>query len=195
MVSRDSVSDRAVTVAERVVYSVDSDNVVISTNDHFDEFARGNGDPGLPDRVIGRSLFDFIAGRDVQEMWRTLLERARQTGHLSVPFRCDAAEVRRELHMAMDDARADGTVVFTSTITSTSVRQPVMLFEQHPGEGALLTMCSWCCRFHVNDWVEAEDAVRMLSLLSSTTPQVTHGLCDDCASRLRTDLERSVTTS
>jgi hypothetical protein len=49
-------------------YEIDPANVIISVGGNWLDFARCNGAPSLtPERVIGRSIFDFIADRGTIE--------------------------------------------------------------------------------------------------------------------------------
>lgn len=175
-----------------IVYAIDADDVIVSVNDRFEEFAAQNGAPCLGEQVLGRSLFDFVAGPEPAALWRLLLARVRASGAVSVPFRCDAADVRRELRMELAGP-SDGSVVFRSVPVMVEGRAPVELFDHPaPGREGLLRACSWCCRFDVDGWVEAEEAVARLRLLSLPTPRLTHGLCEECFEGVRARLDESV---
>jgi hypothetical protein len=178
---------RAGATRSPVVYRIDAADLIVSVNAAFDEFARANGAEGLSEEVVGRSIFDFIAGSEVSMLWRMLLARARAGVALTIPYRCDADDVRREL--TMDLVRgADGSIDFVSTTVSVSARPPLALFAPEHRSERLLKACSWCCRFEVGAWVEAEEAVRRLGLLSEVAPRLTHGMCPECARRVRGEL-------
>ena len=53
-------------------------------------------------------------------------------------------------------------------------------------------MCGWCKRVAVppDRWLEVEEAVAALALFDEPRPpQLTHGVCEECSSRLSDILE------
>jgi len=51
-----------------------------------------------------------------------------------------------------------------------------------PGDAVYVTRCSWCHRFHVDDWCDAATAAqRLLARDPDLVPTITHGICDTCA--------------
>jgi hypothetical protein len=59
----------------------------------------------------------------------------------------------------------------------------------------LLRMCSWCSRIQCDEtWLSVEEAINYLGLFGTPhLPQITHGICPDCAPYFK-GLASSVTT-
>ncbi|MBA3405086.1 MAG: PAS domain-containing protein [Gemmatimonadaceae bacterium] len=183
----------AASTAESISYRINAENVIVRVSDSFDEFASRNGAPKLSERILGYSLFDSIAGLEPKMLWRTLLDDVRSGNPFSLLYRCDAAEERRELRMTVT-AHPDGSVDFVSSAIALVARVPIPINRQARG-GALLRACSWCCRFDIGTWVEAEEAVRQRRLLVAGSVTVTHGICPDCSRRVMGELSLSTVAS
>ena len=81
------------------VHRIDRDDVIVFLDDEWKGFARENGAAGLAD-IAGRSLWDFVVGADVRDVYRQMLDRVREDGgSIGFPFRCDAPALRRFLEM------------------------------------------------------------------------------------------------
>jgi hypothetical protein len=46
----------------------------------------------------------------------------------------------------------------------------------------VVLMCAWCGRVRMNEWVEGDEATRVLSDLQE--PRISHGICDPCFEQL-----------
>lgn len=173
------------------VHAVDSEGRLRSVNDEWVEFARENGAPWLTrEAVVGRSLWDFMAGRETRHLSRLLLEKAlKEDRRIKVPYRCDSPELRRFMDMEIVNA-GGGLVEFRSTILKVEPREPVLLLVPGaPRSGEYLAICSWCRRARVDSrWVELDEAVRTLDLFSSSSlPQLTHGICPECGALIASE--------
>jgi hypothetical protein len=157
--------------------------------------------PGQPDpqSLIGRNLFEFISGGDVQALYRQILERIRSDPeHVwELDYRCDSPGMRRELRMtvsAVTDAPV-GHALFSSQVLREGQRPPLSIFEYDKALAALrdpavplLMICSMCHRVlakpgHENDaanWVEPEQYYRTGG---SAHVSLSHGLCPVCYSK------------
>ena len=81
-------------------YEIDASDVITQVNRHWEEFAEANDAPGLGARVVGTWLWKHFAGMEVKYIYRTLLERVRESGQsVSIPFRCDSPELRRRMSL------------------------------------------------------------------------------------------------
>lgn len=171
---------------ERVfIHAVDGEGVLSTVNFEWVEFARENGASGLTrEAVIGRALWDFMAGRETRHISRLLLESALKKGcGIKVPYRCDSPGLCRFMEMEIIPA-GGGLVEFRSKILRTAPREPVFLIDPSaPRSDEFLTICSWCRRARVaGRWVELDVAVKDLDLFSTVSlPQLTHGICQDCS--------------
>src|SRR4051812_43903275 len=89
---------------EGVCYIADLDGLILGIGGrNWTRFAEdaGCGETLKVERVVGRSLFDYIGGRDVLASYRTFIAdvRAQPDESISFLFRCDAPDVRREMRM------------------------------------------------------------------------------------------------
>jgi hypothetical protein len=171
------------------IYRVDRRDRIVDFNDGFRSFAADNGAGALPERVLGRSLFSFIAGVQVPDIWRHLVERVRRGKPLEgLRCRCDSPDVRRVISI---DVRPwpHGHVEFEARLVAELARERLALLEYRHPNGSMLEMCNWCLRVRLDGWVDVEQAVRRLGLLEGGEPPgIAHGLCDECRARLLGDL-------
>jgi hypothetical protein len=167
------------------VHRIDRDDVITFLDEEWKGFARENGAPGLAD-VAGRSLWDFVVGADVREIYRRMLDRVREDGgSIGFPFRCDAPALRRFLEMEIVP-RQGGEVEFRSRLVAVDERPELIALltteAQATPSDEVFVSCSWCRRFRVESgWVEAEEAIRELGLFGGVpSPRISHGICEDC---------------
>ena len=166
-----------------ISYRIDRSDTIVWVNETWNTFAQSNG-WNEADSVLGRPVWEFVAGRETQLIWRELLARARTGVAIQVPFRCDAPAVRRYLQLAIKPAKS-GEVFFASTTDRLIERNPLALLSAHYAEGEPIRCCSWCKRFDAEGWVEVEEAVERLGLLEQDIRPVTHAMCADCEASLR----------
>ena len=167
------------------IHTVDAAGNIVAVNGEWVEFARENGAPELVrEAVVGRAIWEFMEGRETRHISRLLLDKVRSTGKsLTIPYRCDSPDLRRFMEMELVPVDG-GAVEFRSRLLDVERRDPVLLLDPHAGRGdEFLTICSWCRRARVaSEWVELDEAVKMLDLFSSAAPaQLTHGICQDCS--------------
>ncbi len=173
-------------------YWLDADDRIVRVNRAWREFARANGAPMLEARVVGHQVWDFIDGPHLRHLLRELFDRVRHTGRrICVHYRCDGPSVVRTfaLHVQPDES---GTLACASELLAESRRSPVSLLDMNEEHSAArhLVLCSWCKRAYVGEWLDLEDAVRLLGLLHETpVPPISHGLCPDCDRGLRAQIE------
>ena len=55
-----------------IVYCIDGRDRIVFMNEASHAFAKANGAPQLTRGVIGRSLWDFISGRELRTLWSEL---------------------------------------------------------------------------------------------------------------------------
>lgn len=164
------------------VYAVDAEDRITSFRGGL-----GPSDDAPPCAdVIGHSLFDFVAGGEVVDFYRLLLDRVRAEGRSTeIPFRCDGPHVRRFMSLTLvpDD---DGVVGFRAYLEREEQRPAIELLRSRaPRDERLLRMCSWCKRVDADGWVEVEEAIeRKGSFDAENLPELTHGICDSCEERL-----------
>jgi hypothetical protein len=165
-------------------YELDSEDRIRRFNQPWAEFARENGADHLVDAVVGTSIWDWVAGMEVEHLYRLLFARVRSTKERTrLPFRCDSPDVRRfmELHIS---PRPDGGLRCDARLQRAEPRSHVPVLDvRRPRSGAFLRICSWCRRVRVDAperWLEIEQAMSALRLLEDPPPPITHTICDDC---------------
>lgn len=164
------------------------------------------GAPGQvdPATLVGRNLFDFICGDDVQDLYRAILRRLRAdpSQAYALPYRCDAPGMMREFRLtvsAVDGEDCPG-FLFASQPVQQLQRPPIPLFDYQAHVALLadpsvpvLTICSLCHRVKANpgeeqdpgNWIDPEQYYRDGG---SSRVSLSHGLCPDCYQQFKSDL-------
>jgi hypothetical protein len=173
---------------ETLSYAIDDQDHLIRVDEGFYRFAEENGWEGAGS-ALGRSLWNFVSGHDVQKVQKLLLRRVRdEVRQIELPFRCDSALVRREMdiHIAADSSGR--VVLFTARLRAEVPHaEPQRLLDpSYPREDDFLPMCAWCDRFLVaGEWVEVEQAAKRLELFRrGELPTLDHGICPRCNTTL-----------
>ena len=168
-----------------IAYRLDGDDKISDVSTEWGAFARENGAPELAGRtVLGRSIWDFVAGVEARLLWSRLFARSRATRESRpLPYRCDGPDVRRYLVMTLE-ASIGSDILCVSHVIREEPRESVPLLDPAvPRTGEALIVCSWCRKVSVGGrWVEVEHAVQMLRLFErAELPFLTHGICPACA--------------
>ena len=178
---------------ERFEYTIDVNDVIVHVNDAWRVFASENDGMDLGERVVGSWLWQHIAGLEVKNLYRILLERVRKEGKtVRVPFRCDAPDLRRDMMLEVKSLPG-GAVHFSSWVLEESERPRIDLLDAQrdidPTES--LQMCAWCKRIGTGEegWQELEDALAEVEIFSRTLfPKITHAVCPDCQAMVLKEL-------
>jgi hypothetical protein len=165
-------------------YAIDEHDHLVRVDDGYYRFAEENGwtEAG---NSLGRSLWDYVSGRELVKLQRLLVRRIRdEVGDVELPFRCDGPAVRREMDIRIVARPGGRAVLFSARLRSEEEReapQPLLDPDAPRGEDTL-EMCGWCDRFEVDgEWLEVEEAARRLDLFRrSELPTLSHGICPDC---------------
>jgi hypothetical protein len=170
-------------------YAIDDQDRLIKVDDGYYRFAEENGWEGVGDS-LGRSLWDFVAGHDVQKLQRLLLRRVREgVRGVELPFRCDGPDVTREMDIRIAADNTGRVVMFSARLRAEEERdepQPLLDSDFPRDESDFLPMCAWCDRFLVDgEWVEVEEAAKRLELFRRPEmPVLDHGICPECSGQL-----------
>lgn len=152
-----------------IQYTIDAEDRIVDVADGWVKFAEENdGQSVMPDLVVGRSLWAFIAGTTLRELYRKLLKTARGGVPVIYEYRCDAPCWRRFFEMQIRTT-GDGLLRFTSTLKSEERRDAVPLLDCHASHGQdFVTMCSWCQRISAGgQWLPVEQSIDKLGLMLS----------------------------
>jgi hypothetical protein len=173
------------------ICQVDANDRITFVDASWLAFAAENGLPALTaESVKGTLLWDYISEGETREFYQIFMKKVRASGGtIVVPFRCDGPESRRFMEMSMVSLAA-GAVEFRSVLKREEARSKVELLDLHcPRTEKWLTMCAWCKKVDVGEWVEVEEAVRRLGLFDQTRlPRITHGMCLACKQAFETKL-------
>ena len=177
-----------------ISYIIDAEDRIISVDGEWSRFAAENdGAELLPDKVVGRQLWDFIADEPTQELYRNVLERVRSGKPTELILRCDAPDRRRLIEMCVA-RRVDGTVAFNvHQLCERSRRWQPLLAKSTPRNTAHVLTCSWCNRVHAGteEWLEVEEAVDRLELTGEAEfPRMEYVICPDCFAKVTEILTR-----
>jgi hypothetical protein len=136
----------------------------------------------MPDHILGRKLSSCFTDPTLRELYRQLVDLARQRRPVRFSYRCDAPAFRRLFEMRIQGGDQGG-VEFASTPKWQEPRTAVPLLDCHQVRNRkLVRACSWCQRIATaGQWLPVEAAVEALGLMESATlPALTHGICEEC---------------
>ena len=164
-------------------YTLDAHDRIVAVNAEWEAFARENGAPTLPERVIGTTLWQYLADVDTRYHYAQLFWHARAYGEtIRLPYRCDAPGLVREMEMEIIPY-ADGRLELRTSMRRQRARAPAPLLDADVLRSEeLIIMCGWCKRVELGgawydiDELRAQDPRFETELL----PSVSHGMCDDC---------------
>jgi hypothetical protein len=168
---------------------IDASNRIVAMNSAWLEFMRTVVPFAVEaEDVIGRSLWDFVSGTQVRQLWQVLFDRVRAIGApVFVPMRADTANLRRVLDVELHPM-PERSIRQVFEIVWTEPRASVALFDHsHPRNDANLVCCAWCNRVQVRlgAWEEIEDAQLTLRIEAAPTlPAITRGVCSGCKQTL-----------
>lgn len=171
-----------------IIYRLDDNDCIIEVGGSWEAFARAN-EAGhlLPPSVVGKSLWEFVRGRSLQELYRTLLQHVRNNQKsLRFSYRCDSPDERRYMEMELLP-HPDKTIEFRSRLVR-SETNPLPLRVRAAATGsAMFVRCSMCNRLRVNDrWLETQDAVSEGLFARGSELRVVFGVCQSCKDDLLT---------
>jgi hypothetical protein len=172
-------------MSECTEYVLDGEDRIIGVSGVWDEFARANNAEHLcGDALIGTSIWDHVAGQSLGDLLNRVFQRARALGQpITVPARCDSPDTIRHLRIRVQARNRDQLEV-QSCIHSEIPRD---MWRAGDSVRAVLQMCSWCNRFHLDGhWMEIEQAIEDYGLVNAdVVPRSSHGICPECAVLLK----------
>lgn len=175
-------------------YQVDSHDTIQFVCADWLDFARQNGAAELDrDAVIGRPLWEFLSGKETQHLYRIIFDLVRADGRsVTLPFRCDSPGCRRYMELTIVPL-PDESLDISASLLREEHRANVSLLEpDRPRSEEFVTICSWCKKVLISEdeWADVETCIRQLELFDSPVlPEITHGLCDVCESKITGELQ------
>jgi hypothetical protein len=173
----------------RYRYRIDEADRLVWVDALWLAFAQENGAAELTEEsVLGRSLWDYVAGDEIRRLYMEINGRVRLTGRsVILPFRCDSPTLQR--HMRMTITRGDaGQLLYESLLVRTrSQRHLGVLDSARARSASFLTVCS-CCKkalLETVGWLDLEDiAVRLGLFEMQKAPTLRHTVCPTCVRTL-----------
>jgi hypothetical protein len=184
--ARASVPDIVASAAPCEHY-LDGADRVIFVNERWSAVAAEHGPAVQPANVLGRPIWDFVAGQETRYIYMLILNRVRFTQiSCALRFRCDSPVLQRAVEMRVSPLPGDA-VQFTCRALRA---EPRPLIELPAGEfnGTPARMCSFCKRVSLTgvDWTEAPS--RWLAADPDVSSRIEHVVCPRCFATLNRSL-------
>jgi hypothetical protein len=179
------MSENSTDAAAEWWYELDADDRVTAVCDAWDAFALENGaHPAVAPSVLGRPLWEFIAGMETKHLLRRIVATVRTSARpVEAPFRCDGPGLERHMTFRAEPLDGGGMRITTRLLREVprAGGDPAEARDASP-PGEMITMCSWCNRIRTNaGWLEVPDAVRHMGLFDAASlPPISHGMCTEC---------------
>jgi hypothetical protein len=178
---------------DTLTYRIDAHDTVSAVGDGWDTFALANDAPDTTaEHVVGRSIWDCIAGSTTRQIYHALFDRTRSGTVVRIGIRCDGPAVRRALELQLVPEPDGGITVTVETRRVERRTREHLLDRTLPRGEDILAVCGWCKRVEAAEgrWIEVEDAMLELGLFERVTlPEITHGMCPECFEQLSADLD------
>ena len=177
-----------------IQYSIDRVDHIRFINEAWLQFACQNAGGHLNRAsVIGKSLWEFIEGEELHQIYRLIFKAVRMKQQAAVfRFRCDSPVCRRYFQLMVSPLQEDELMFSTHPIREV-LRDPVLFLDPDVQRGEpFLTICSWCMKVRLPNqgWVELEETVNYLDPLGSgVVPSLTHGICLECQGNIEKELK------
>ncbi len=172
---------------DEIHYRLNDRDEIVFVNQAWNAFASANfGEHLTAPHVLGRPLWGVIMDRTTRALYKDILARVRSGRSVRFLLRCDSPECRRLLEMEVSRGLDDVTDFRVRTLWQKARERQPLLDTDRPHSEELLRVCGWCKKVHAGGrWVEVEEAVSLLGLfVRPLLPDVTHGICEDCHSRI-----------
>jgi hypothetical protein len=178
------------------IYRIDKSDNIIYLSDNWSDFALANDAATIcvPQLILGKSLWSFIADFETRHIYGLMLTRVRETLEPAViPINCDSPELKRVFQISMT-AMNDGAVEFSSTLVEISQRQYIKILDRSVIRSEdIVKICSFCKKIAVSDseWAETSEAIKILNLFGNITmPLLSHGVCPSCYASITAEMDR-----
>jgi len=201
--------------AQQVIDAINGPAYLVDDDAHFVLVGRPHWSaqvadaPGQPEAgsLIGRSLFEYIRGEEVQQLYRRILMslRADPKHAVELLYRCDSPGMMRAFRMTISAVVDAGTrsFLFSSQVMNQAQRPPLPLFDYQGLAGLfgdpaapLLAICSLCHRVKgragdeddILTWIEPEQYYQEGG---TSHVSLTHGLCPGCYMETMTEVAQN----
>jgi hypothetical protein len=167
----------------RPVYTVDAEDRLALVNPAATTLLCGF-EHKRPQELLGRSIWEFVPGAQIRQLWQVLYSRVRALGApVFVPMRADTPELRRLVDLELHPL-ADRSIQHISECVWTEPRPAIALLDPaYPRDQRSLLSCAWCRRIQVRlgAWEEIEQAQQTLRIEAvETLPMLKSAVCASC---------------
>lgn len=180
-----------------VAYATDANGTIVAYGAaNWDRFAHTSRAPQLarPDAVLGRRIFDVIAGEEVRTAYRRFMMALAEDRLNAIKFsyRCDVPGVGRAMQMSITRLAGGGSpgFLFQSTLIDQNVRPPMAIFDSRyrlvaatEGERDHIRLCSFCHRLCTVDRDRTHPANWTYEAPPPGEHRVAHAVCPRCHER------------
>lgn len=135
-------------------YEISAGDRITAVSEDWDIFARGNGgEAALRRTVMGRPLWDFVAGLETRAYLNALFFAARTAGEkVAVRYRCDGPADRRYFQLQIQPIGAGGLRLSQMPLDVVPRLRPA-----EPPPRNFSCCCAQCLRCKVGeDWIGGE---------------------------------------
>lgn len=165
----------------RPIYTIDARNRLVEVNE---DFVAAFGPLYAEHAVIGRSVWDFVAGTAPRQLWEALYARVRAgNAPVFVPLRADSPSERCVIDVELHPL-GDRWIRHVRECVWVESRPAVALLDpNYPRDERSLLRCAWCARIQVRLglWHEIEQAQDLLRVeATATLPTLRDGVCAAC---------------
>jgi hypothetical protein len=171
-------------ISERYVYVLDALDRITFVSPEWLRFAQANEAPELTEaRVVGKPIWDFIAGTDSCNFYAAIYHNLRYRGFaITIPFRCDSPTVVRQMSLTLRPLPA-GAIECEGILLQAKTREPItILFRWVARSDESIPICSLCRRLSVlGEWMELREAVIRKRLVNiAPVPRLEETVCPTC---------------
>lgn len=165
-----------------VSYLIDERNLILSVNQHWDQFARQNqGEQVLSDLVIGQPLFHYISGDPTRMYVRVLFDYVRRLQKTVIrDYRCDSDTEKRYMQMIIHPREASQLLLEHRLLATEKLDPPLRFAAGTECAAHVRWRCSTCNSVEVNGhWMEPDKAYQY-GFLNRYTSRVAYRICPEC---------------
>ncbi|QDV72619.1 hypothetical protein [Botrimarina mediterranea] len=180
----------------RVTYAIDASDCIVDVGDDWAAFADENegSDHLKPETVVGESLWRYIRGATLVELYKAIFAQVRRSGEaVDFRFRCDSPGFQRRMRMRVEPLN-QGLLGFLSETLSVTPREAPLSAHAYDAGFGVLKRCSICNLFELSDgdWTDAVTAVQHDAVLDRQGRiQIVWTVCPHCRKELRAMADRA----
>jgi hypothetical protein len=179
----------------RVTYAIDNNDCIVEVGEDWGAFAQENegADRLKPESVVGESLWTYIRGATLVELYKAIFAQVRRSGQaVDFRFRCDSPAFQRRMQMRVEPL-GKGLLGFRSDTLTVTPREASLSAHAYDAGFGVLKRCSICNLFELSDgdWTDAVTAVQHDAVLDRHGRiQIVWTVCPNCRKELRAMAEK-----